>query len=99
MRFTSDVQTHINLTAFFVSLICTVSFLLIMRFALPEKKEIKKKWNSTFHVTSTYICNVLPGFLIDCPANVTEASAQRTAHTMKAYTMKGYSWHFLHKEA
>ena len=57
-----------------------------MRFALPEKKEIKKffkKWHSTFHVTGTYICNVLPGFLIDCPANVTEASAQRTAHEMK----------------
>ena len=67
-----------------------------MSFALPEKKERnkKKKWNSPFHVTRTYICNVLPGFLIDCPANVTEASAQSTAHKMK-----GNSWHFLHKEA
>ena len=53
-----------------------------MRFALPEKKE-RKKENSTFYSTGTYICNVLPGFLIDCPANVTEASAQRTAHKMK----------------
>ena len=54
-----------------------------MRFALPEKKERKKKENSTFHGTGTYICNVLPGFLIDCPANFTETSAQGTAHKVK----------------
>ena len=56
-----------------------------MRFALPEKKERNlrkiKFYFSCYR--DIYICNVLPGFLIDCPANVTEASAQGTAHKMK----------------
>ena len=57
-----------------------------MRFALPEKKE-RKKENSTFNSTGTYICNVLPGFLTDCPANVTETSAQGTATVLLAVCM------------
>ena len=48
-----------------------------------KRKKERKKENCTFHGTGTYICNVLPGFLIDCPANVTETSAQGTAHRIK----------------